>query len=111
MTVVIEIPSCRCRGWKVSAVTRIGCVSDEILVTVDGFGAAMWEKCTQSQGVDPGVRAQQGIPRGWVGGPRTVIIHAQTEGGREIKRETQKRQETRESGRAREVERARARLR
>ena len=40
-----------------SSVTRIGCVWDEILVTVDGFGAAMWEKYAQSQGfgvVGPG---------------------------------------------------------
>ena len=29
---------------------RIGCVWDDILVTVDGFGAAMWEKYAQSQG-------------------------------------------------------------
>ena len=32
-----------------STVTRIECVWDEILVTSDGFGAAMWEKCAQSQ--------------------------------------------------------------
>ena len=30
--------------------TRIGCVRDEILVTFDGFGAAMSEKSAQSQG-------------------------------------------------------------
>ena len=35
---------------KVSTVTRIGCVWDDSLVTVDGFGAAMWEKCAQSPG-------------------------------------------------------------
>ena len=43
-------PSCRSRGWKVSTVSRIGCVWDKILVTGNGFGAAMWEKCAQSQG-------------------------------------------------------------
>ena len=29
---------------------KMGCVWDEILVTVDGFGAATWEKYAQSQG-------------------------------------------------------------
>ena len=35
---------------KDSTVTRIGCVWDEILVAVDGFGTAMCEKCALSQG-------------------------------------------------------------
>ena len=33
-----------------STVTRVRCVWDEILATVDGFEAAMREKCAQSQG-------------------------------------------------------------
>ena len=40
---------CRSRGWKVPSVNGIRCVWDEILVTADGFGAAMWEKCARSQ--------------------------------------------------------------
>ena len=50
MTVALSIPSWQSPGWKVSTVTSIGCVWDEILVTADGFGAAMREKCAQSQG-------------------------------------------------------------
>ena len=50
VAVALSISSCRSRGWKVTTVTRTGCVWDEILVTVDGFGAAMWEKCAQSHG-------------------------------------------------------------
>ena len=37
-------------------VTRVGYVWDEILVKVDGLGAARREKCAQSQGFDQGVR-------------------------------------------------------
>ena len=33
-----------------STVTRMGCVWDEILVTVDDFGAAMWGKCARGEG-------------------------------------------------------------
>ena len=40
-SVAFVTPSCRNRGWTVPTVTRIGCVWDETLVTVDGFGAAM----------------------------------------------------------------------
>ena len=50
MTVGFSIPSWESPGSKVSVVTRIGCVWDEILVTVDGLGAAMREKYTQAQG-------------------------------------------------------------
>ena len=50
VTVLFSIPSWQSPGWKVSTVARIGCVWDEILVTVDGFRAAMWEKCAQSRG-------------------------------------------------------------
>ena len=39
VTVACSIPAWQSPGWKVSTVTRIGCVWDEILVTVDGFGA------------------------------------------------------------------------
>ena len=53
VTVAFLIPSCRSRGWKVSAtVTSIGFVLDEIIVTVVGFRAARCEKCAQSQGFD-----------------------------------------------------------
>ena len=52
MTVAFLTPSCRSRSWKVSTVTRIGCGWDEILVTVDGFGATKWEKRAQSDGFD-----------------------------------------------------------
>ena len=51
-------------------------------MTVDGFGAAIWKKCTQSQGL--------GVSGGWGGGwdtmegvgePRTgiIVIYTQTE--------------------------------
>ena len=76
MTVAFSVPfqylhSWRSPGWKVSTVTRIGCVWDEFLVTVDGFGAAMW-------GIFGPGRAG-GIPGrgggGGVGEPRTGIIY------------------------------------
>ena len=35
-------------GQEVILVTRIGCVWDEILVTVGGFGAAVWDKCART---------------------------------------------------------------
>ena len=73
VTVAFSIPSWQSPGWKVSPVTRIGCVWDEILVTVYGFGDAMWE---QSQGFGtfgPG-RARVGGGGGggipWGGGGR-----------------------------------------
>ena len=50
VTVGFSIPSWESPGSKVSVVTRIGCVWDEILVAVDGLGAAVREKYTQSQG-------------------------------------------------------------
>ena len=59
----------RSRGWPVSTVTRIGCVWDEILMTVDGFGGPVWEKCAHLQGfgmLGPG-RAG-GYLDHWVGG-------------------------------------------
>ena len=71
--VAFLIASSRSRGWKVSSFTRIGC---EILMTVDGFGAARLEKCAQSQGFGmhgPG-RGGGGGGRG-VGEPRTGIIY------------------------------------
>ena len=49
-------------------------------MTVDGFAAALWEKCTQSQGFGisgPG-RAGRGVDTmgGGIGEPRTGIIHS-----------------------------------
>ena len=40
--------------WKVSTVTRMGCVWEEILATVDGFGAPKREKRAQLQGFGVG---------------------------------------------------------
>ena len=60
-----------------STVTRIGCAWGEILVTVDGFGSALWEKGAQSQGF-----GMRGIPCGRGGGsanPETGIIHAESD--------------------------------
>ena len=77
VTVAFSIPSWQSPGWKVSIVTRIGCVWDEILMTVDGFGAAMWEKYAWSQGFGifgPG-RAGGGGGGAGMGGPRTGIIY------------------------------------
>ena len=34
-------------GVVIGTVTRLGCVWEEILVTVDGFGAAIWKRCAQ----------------------------------------------------------------
>ena len=34
-------------GVVIGTVTRLGCVCEEILVTVDGFGAAIWKRCAQ----------------------------------------------------------------
>ena len=48
----------------------IGCVWDEVLVTVDGFGAAMWEKYAHSQGF-----GDLGVPGGGGGKRRTGIMH------------------------------------
>ena len=82
VTLACSIPSWQSPpGWKASTVTRIGCVWGEILGTVDGFGAAMWEKCTQSQGFGifgPGRAGGDAMARGGgVGEPITGIIYTQ----------------------------------
>ena len=64
VTVVFSMPSWHSPGWKVSTVTRIGCVWDEILVTVDALEPV--EKCAQSQGV--GIWAWRGGGRDTIGG-------------------------------------------
>ena len=59
-------------------VARIGQVWEEILVTVDGFGAAICKKCTQSTGIwsvlEPG-RGGGGIPYGRGGGGSVNCDH------------------------------------
>ena len=54
-------------------VTAIGCLSDEILVTVYGFRAARWEKCAQSQGFGTHLEnLKLGVPGGG-GGSANVL--------------------------------------
>ena len=68
------IPSCRSRGWKVSTVTRIECVWNEILVTVDGFGAAMWGEARTVTGIGTFGPGHVGGRRGSAN-PEPLITH------------------------------------
>ena len=81
MTVAFLTPSCRSRSWKVSTVTRIGCGWDEILVTVDGFGATKWEKRAQSDGFDLMMMMMTPAPQAEAGPRKKQAQENQATGG------------------------------
>ena len=63
---------CGCLG-ETPLSQRSGVFGKRILVTVDGFGAAIWKKCAQSQGFGlsvSGTGGKWGIPYGGGGGGR-----------------------------------------